>query len=113
MKTFGFVMVLWLFGTVALWAQTPTADQLKSGLIGHTMGGRYRCWKFQSIDQIKELTIKGKTEKADQCTYLVALRLQATNSPATYAAQALVACTNTLKGWTVDHVGLLSLQKIK
>jgi len=112
-KTFSCILALWLSGTVTLCAQTLTAEQIKSQLIGQTMGGRQRCWKFQSIDQIKELTIKDKTEKADQCAYIIALRLQATNAPATYAAQARVAYTNTAAGWKLDHVGLLSLEKMQ
>ena len=113
MKTFGYIVVLWLVGAAAPTAQTPTAEQMKSQLVGQTMGGRHRCWKFQSVDQIQELTIKDKSENADQCIYIIALRLQATNAPATYAAQARVAYTNTVAGWTLDHVGLLSLEKIK
>jgi hypothetical protein len=113
MRTSPCVIALWLAGAVAFSAQAPTAEQIKSQLIGQTMGGRQRCWKFQSVDQIKELTIKDKTENASQCIYTIALRLQATNAPAQYAAEARVTYTNSVAGWTLDHVGLLSLQKIK
>ena len=113
MNTFPWVLALWLAGTAALSAQTPTAEQIKSQLIGHTMGGRHRCWKFQSPDQIKELSLTRETESGGRCVCIVALRLQATNSPAQYAAQARVEYTKTAAGWTFNHVGLLSLKKIK
>ena len=113
MKTFSWVMAVWLAGAAALAAQTPTAEQIKSQLIGHTMGGRHRCWKFQSLDQIKELTIKDTTENARQLVCIIALRLQADNAPAQFAAEARVEYTKTLAGWTFNHVGLLSLEKIR
>lgn len=113
MKIFSWVMAMWLAGSLVVPAQTPTAEQIKSQLIGQTMGGRHRCWKFQSTDQIKELTIKDKTEKANQCTYIIALRLQATNAPAQYTAEARVTYSKTAAGWTLNQVGLLSIEKMK
>lgn len=115
MKAFCCAVALWVAGAVALPAQTPTptADQIKSQLIGQTMGGRQRCWKFQSLDQIKTLAVKSETTNAHQCVCGIDLRLQATNAPAQYAAQARVAYTRTAAGWKLDHVGLLSLEKTK
>ncbi len=107
------VIAVWLAGAVALSAQTPTAEQIKSQLIGQTMGGRQRCWKFQSAEQIKELTLTATTEDARRCVCIIALRLQATNSPAQYMAQARVQYTRTAAGWSFNHVGLLSLKMIK
>jgi hypothetical protein len=102
-----------LAGTFALCAQTPTPEQMKGDLIGQTMGGRERCWKFQCVDQIKDLAIKDKTENARRRIYTVALQLQATNAPAQYAAEARVEYDKTDAGWKVTQVGLLSLKKIK
>lgn len=113
MKTWYSLLPLLLAGALSLSAQVPTAEQMKSDLLGQTMGGRHRCWKFQSIDQIKNLTIKDKTEAADQCRCTIALELQATNAPAQYAAQARVEYTKTSAGWKLDHVGLLSLKKMR
>ncbi len=113
MKSISCVVALWLASAVALPAQTPTAEQIKSQLIGHTMGGRQRCWKFQSLDQIKELNLKNKTVSGGQCVCTIALRLQATNASAQYAAEARVEYTKTAAGWAFNHVGLLSLEKIK
>lgn len=102
-----------LGGVFALSAQTPLSEQMKSDLIGKTMGGRERCWKFQCVDQIKDLAIKDKTESAQQRIYTVTLQLQATNSPAQYTAEARVEYDKTGSGWKVTQVGLLSLRKIK
>ncbi|HEX4646514.1 MAG TPA: hypothetical protein VH598_13000 [Verrucomicrobiae bacterium] len=102
-----------LAAAFALSAQTPPPEQMKGDLIGQTMGGRERCWKFQSVDQIKELTIKDKTENARQRIYTVALQLQATNAPTRFAAEARVEYDKTGAGWKIQRVGLLSLKKIK
>ncbi len=113
MKRISFLMALGLACAVTLSAQTPTAEQIKSQLIGHTMGGRQQCWKFQCLDQIKELTLKNATVNARQCVCIVDLRLQATNAAAQYAAEARVEYTKTATGWAFNHVGLLSLKKTK
>ena len=88
-------------------------SELKSELIGQTMGGREKCWKFQCLDQIKELRIKGKTEEAQRCVYTVGLQLQATNASGRYAAEARVECVKADTGWKVKQVGLISLEKVK
>lgn len=113
MKKFSCLLALSLAGALALSAQAPTTEQMKSDLLGQTMGGRERCWKFQSVDQIKELTIKNQTENARQRIYIVALQLQATNAPAKYAAAARVEYTKTDAGWKLQQVGLLSLKRIQ
>jgi hypothetical protein len=89
------------------------ADQLKADLIGQTMGGREKCWKFQSIDQIKELVIKNQTEDATKRVYTVALQLQASEISPRYAAEARVEYTKTGTAWKIKQVGLLFLAKKK
>ncbi len=113
MKAFCCAIAIWLAGAAPLPAQAPTIDQIKSQLIGQTMGGRQQCWKFRSVDQIKSLTLKSETTNAHQCVCVIGLRLQATNAPAQYAAEARAVYTRTAAGWKMDHVGLLSLEKIK
>ena len=105
------LMTILLAGALALSAQTNEASQMKSDLIGQTMGGREKCWKFQSVDQIKELVIKDKTEDAQKRVCVVAMQLQATNAPAKYAAEARVEYAKTEAGWKIKQVGLLSLKK--
>ncbi len=113
MKRFSYLTIILLAGALTLFAQTPTAEQMKADLIGQTMGGRHECWKFQSVDQIKQLTVKNHTGDAQKQICTVALQLQATNAPARYAAEARVEYTQTGTGWKIQQVGLLSLKKIK
>src|SRR5213593_4496836 len=93
------VVACWL----ALPAQAAESDQLKSDLVGQCMGGREKCWKFQSADQIKELVIKSKTEDAQKRVYTVALQLQAANANAKYAAEARVEYTKTGGAWKIKQ----------
>ncbi len=106
-----------IFMTGAMAVSTPPNDtaevsRLKSDLIGQTMGGREGCWKFRSPDQIKELTIKDKTEAAQQRIYTIALQLQAKESGAKYTADARVTYAKTREAWKIQSVGLLSLKKM-
>src|SRR5262245_41046937 len=111
--------IICLFATIALagWLAAPLhaaeADQLKSDLVGQCMGGREKCWRFQSTDQIKQIVIKNKTEDARKRVYTVALQLQAANSPGKYAAEARVEYTKTGSAWKIKQVGLLSMKKIE
>src|SRR5437667_812811 len=100
-------------GWLALPMQAAESDRLKSDLVGQCMGGREKCWKFQSVDQIKELVIKNKTEDARKRVYTVALQLQASNANAKYAAEARVEYTKTGGAWKIKQVGLLSMKKIE
>ena|SRR5213596_324071 len=102
-----------LMVALALSAQASEADQLKADLIGQSMGGREKCWKFQSLDQIKELTIQHKTENPQTRVYTISLQLQAAKSSGKYSAEARVEYRKTAQGWKIKQVGLLSLAKIK
>ena len=93
--------------------QASVVDQLKSDLVGQCMGGREKCWKFQSADQIKKLVIKNKSEEAQKRVYTLALELQAANANGKYAAEARVEYTKAGTVWTIKQVGLLSLKKIE
>ena len=111
-------MITWLWamvvaGSLAAATQASEVEQLKSDLIGQCMGGREKCWKFQSADQIKELVIKNKTEDTRKRVYTVALQLQAANATGKYAAEARVEYTKTGSVWKVKQVGLLSMKKIE
>ena len=98
-------------GAFALSLQASEVDQLKSDLVGQCMGGREKCWKFQSAQQIKELVIKNKTEDSQKRVYTIALKLQASKASGIYAAEARVEYTKTATGWKIKQVGLLSLAK--
>ena len=112
MKFISLFMMIAVAGGLVLPMQAAESDQLKSDLVGQCMGGREKCWKFQSVDQIKELVIKNKTEDAQKRVYTIALQLQAANSTGKYAAEARVEYTKTGTVWKIKPVGLLSLKKI-
>ena len=116
MKNMSWLMAMVMTGALALSAQGSELDQLKADLIGQSMGGREKCWKFQSLDQIKELAIKNKAEDPQKRVYTLELRLQATKGSAKYSAEARVEYTKDAKaatGWKIKQVGLLSLAKME
>src|SRR5437867_11089518 len=113
MRLIASLMTVVAAGALALTMQASEADQLQSDLVGQCMGGREKCWKFQSVDQIKELVIKNKTQDAQKQVYTIALQLQAANASGKYAAEARVEYTKTGTVWKIKQVGLLSLKKIE
>ena len=113
MKLISLFTTIGLAARLALPMQAAESDRLKSDLVGQCMGGREKCWKFQSADQIKELVIKNKTEDTRKRVYTVALQLQAANATGKYAAEARVEYTKTGSVWKVKQVGLLSMKKIE
>ena len=88
-------------------------DQLKADLIGHTMGGREKSWKFQSPDQIKDLVIRSRREDQQSRVYTIGLKLQAAQTGEKYAAEARVEYSKASTGDKIKSVGLLSLKKIE
>ena len=110
MKRMILLMTMMTAGALTLTAQT---SEVRSDLVGCTMGGREKCWKFQSADQIKELVIKDKTESAQKRVCTVALKLQAGSTTGKYAAEARVEYEKIGTEWKVKQVGLLSLAKIE
>ena len=112
MKFYSLFTAIVLAGWLVLPMPAAESDQLKSDLVGQCMGGREKCWKFQSTDQIKELVIKNKNEDAQKRVYTIALKLQAANSAGKYAAEARVEYARTKTGWNIKQVGLLSMKKI-
>jgi len=113
MKRMTLLLTMMTAGALTLTAQTPEVQQLRSDLIGRTMGGREKCWKFQSADQIKELVIKDKTEGAQKWVCTVTLKLQAGSTTGKYAAEARVEYEKIGTEWKFKQVGLLSLAKIE
>ena len=113
MKFITLLTTMAVAGGLVLPLQAAQSDQLKSDLVGQCMGGREKCWKFQSADQIKKLVIKNKTEDAKKRVYTLALELQAANANGKYEAVARVEYTKTGTEWKIKQVGLLSLKKIE
>ena len=113
MKIIPLLTTITLAGWLVLPMQAAELSQLKSDLVGQCMGGREKCWTFQSADQIKELVIKNKTEDAQKRVYTVSMQLQAANTKAKYAAEARVEYTKKGSVWKIKQVGLLSMKKIE
>ena len=113
MKIISLCATILMAGWLAVPLQAAESDQLKSDLVGQCMGGREKCWRFQSTSQIKQLVIKNKTEDARKRVYTVALQLQAANATAKYAAEARVEYAKTGNTWKIKQVGLLSMKKIQ
>jgi hypothetical protein len=95
-------------------AQQPAeVDQLKSDLIGQTMGGREKSWAFQSVDQIKELVILNRGEDEQNRVYSITLVLQDPRVPGKYKAEAQVVYEKVDTQSKIKSVGLVSLIKIE
>jgi|SRR3954468_16777183 len=105
--------VIVMAGALALSLAGSEVDQLKNDLVGQTMGGREKSWKFQSADQIKELVIKNKAESGQKRVYTIGLQLEAAPSTGRYTAEARVEYEKAVTGWKIKHVGLLSLRKLE
>ena len=57
-------VIMAMAASVAFSVRASELDQMKCDLIGQTMGGREKCWKFRSPEHIKELIIRKKTRPA-------------------------------------------------
>lgn len=87
-------------------------NQLKTDLIGHTMGGREKTWKFQSVAQIKDLVIDNQIEAGPFRTYFITLELQDPRVTGKYRAHAQVRYTKVDTQWVIESVGLASMMKV-
>src|SRR5262245_6973320 len=98
MKQMVFVCML---GAGLLLAAAPDSEveQVNKDLIGHTMGGREKSWKFQSTEQIKELVIASKTEDEQKRVLTISLKLQDSQTNAQYHAEARVEYAKSKYGW--------------
>lgn len=98
---------------VAVAAAQMTADQMKSDLVGQTMGGREKCWKFQNRDQIRDLEIKDERTEGDRRVYSIVLKLSDARVDGAYRAEATVWYARTDGTWRIEHVGLRALVKLE
>jgi len=90
---------------------TPTdsprsLNKIQLDLIGHTMGGREKAWKFQSIDQILVSSID---KNDDSGNYIVDLVLHDSRVNSFYFAKAVLHYDNI----KLQSVGLLYIEKIE
>lgn len=109
-----FLLIALFLPAAAVVAQEPAeVTQLKSDLIGHTMGGREKAWKFQSPGQIQQLEISSKKEDAKGKVYTIKLTLKDERVPGVYNAQAEVTYVQVDGKWKVKAVGLKSMKRIE
>ena len=113
MKNFFFALVISMLAVNGQAEPFAEVAQLKTDLIGHTMGGREKTWKFQSVDQIKDLVITDKTETGPLRTYFITLELQDPRAAGKYRAQAQVRYKKAATQWALQSVGLTSMTKIE
>jgi hypothetical protein len=90
-----------------------TVDKMKTDLVGHSMGGREKCWKFQSREQIESLEIEGERMEGGRRVYTIVLKLSDRRVGGMYRAEARVWYTEAGDAWQIEHVALRSLQKIE
>lgn len=93
--------------------QSTEVEKLKTDLVGHSMGGREKGWKFQSTSQIKELVINDSTVVADKKVYDITLKLGDPRVPWEYEAKAEVTYEKVDSEWKLQVVGLKALKKIE
>lgn len=107
------VLALWVPLLMGFAAQLSEADMIKADLIGKRMGGREKAWKFQSPEQIKELTINNKSEEAQKKVYEITLKLQDPRVPGVYEAKARVEYLKVDSEWQLKVVGLEEMKKVQ
>ena len=77
------------------------------------MGGRESTWKFQSVHQIKDLTVTGRIESNASKEYFVTLFLHDDKVQGTYLSHAKITYQKGINGkWKVVSVGELSIKKL-
>ena len=87
-------------------------QQMKSELMGKVMGGREKCWKFQSASQIRSLEIKTKKDDGMKQVYTIELQLEDSRVPGVYRAEADVTYQQVAGKWVIQVVGLKSFEMI-
>src|SRR4030095_10052401 len=91
---------------------SPTAEQMKSALVGKTMTAREKGWQFQSIEQIRNLVIRRVKEESGRRQYEVTMLLRAPRRLETYKADAELTYGRTESGWRLLFVGLKKMEKV-
>ena len=100
-RIFSVVLVVLFTGCASLIRSDTQIEQFKKDLIGHTMGGREKSWKFQSVDQFKRFTVLA------QLGNRVFVRM-ILKGEGTYLADAVL----TYSDGKLKTVGLLYIEKI-
>ena len=84
----------------------PAEDRILADLVGQTMGGREKCWHFQSREQIKDMVVEGTVEDDVRMVYDVSLVLSDDRVGGTYAAEADIVYHKHEQQWKQDPTSL-------
>lgn len=108
------ILTLLYLGTSASGEQSASREaQIESDLVGHVMGGREQGWKFQSVSQVKNLTVDDTEESAIKRIVTVTMRLEDPRVPGAYEAKARLMYEKEGGNWKLDTVGLLSMRRLE
>lgn len=101
-----------VFMVPATSVRAGNVEDITRDLVGHSMGGRARCWRFQSETQIRELRVRDQTDSGDQRTYTIHCTLRDPRVGQTYEAEAVVRYRRVDSEWRIESVGLISMAKV-
>ena len=89
--------------------QLSEVDRIKCDLIGQTMGGREKSWKFQSVEQIKDFKINRTIDDGENKIYIVSMLLHDNRVSESYNTDAKI----TYEKGKLKSVGLLYIAQTK
>lgn len=98
------LLATFFFGCSTTAPAPDSATQIKYDLVGHTMGGREKSWKFQSADQIKAICILSR----DGDKIVVGLMLHDSRVTESYSAVAEL----TYRNGKLVNVGELFIRQL-
>ena len=87
--------------------------QLQADLLGHSMGGREKCWAFQTPKQIQRLVIDDRRDVGNLRLYDVSLTLSDQRCGDVFDAKARLTYEKVRSRWELRTVGLLSLERAR
>ena len=93
-------------------SKAPDTQQIKTDLIGQTMGSMFGGWKFESLAEFQELTINNKNQQGDIIEYDVNMLLKDTNSGKMYRAESMIVYKKIDGSWKIASVSKKSLKQL-
>jgi hypothetical protein len=104
------LVLVFMFPTAS--ARAGDVENISRDLVGHSMGGRARCWRFQSETQIRGLVVLDQTHSGEQRSYTIRCTLRDPRVRQPYEAKAIVRYRRIDSEWRVESVGLISMVKV-
>lgn len=94
-------------------SKSPDTEQIKTDLIGQTMGSMFGGWKFESLSEFQELKINNKKQQGELIEYDISMRLKDTNSGKEYRAEALRVYKKVDGAWKIASISRKSFEPIR